>query len=188
MERFDVSNEPTTIRLFGTATDSIVDGPGLRYSIFTQGCLHHCPGCHNQESQRRDGGYMAQIDDLIAEIAANPLMQGVTLTGGDPLMQSEACVVVARRIKEELGLNIWLYSGYLYEDIRAGNCGKAAVDLLGYCDVLVDGPFIEKLFHYDILWRGSSNQRLIHLPLSLEKGEVVLWESKETFPEPPPSW
>ena len=188
MGGFGVVDKPTTIRLFGTAVDSIVDGPGLRYSIFTQGCLHHCLGCHNQKSQPLDGGYTAKIDDLISEIAANPLTQGVTLTGGDPLIQSEACLVVAKRVQEELGLNVWLYSGYRYEDICAGNCGQAAIALLNYCDVLVDGPFVEKLFHHSLLWRGSSNQRLIHLPPSLEQKEVVLWENKDTFPEPPPSW
>lgn len=183
-----MTNLPTSIRLFGTAVDSIVDGPGLRYSIFTQGCFHRCAGCHNQESRALDGGYDERIDDIVAEIAKNRIVQGVTLTGGDPLVQSEACLVLVKKIKKELTLNIWLYSGYLFEDIRDGVCGKAAVELLNWCDVLVDGPFVQKLLHHDLLWRGSSNQRLIDLPESMKSGEVVLWESEESFPEPPLSW
>lgn len=178
---------PKTIRLYGTATDSIVDGPGLRYSVFTQGCQHGCPGCHNPESQALDGGYEANIDEIFEEIVGNKIIQGVTLSGGEPLLQSEACLALAHRLKEK-GFNIWIYSGYLFEDVMAGSRGAAACELLGLCDVLVDGPFIEARHDYELKWCGSSNQRVIDLPKSHEAKAVVLWQNRECFPEVPPSW
>lgn len=182
-----MTDAPTTIRLFGTATDSIVDGVGLRFAVFTQGCPHRCEGCHNPESHAMDGGYEAKIADVVAEIAANKLIGGVTLSGGDPLMQSEASLELARQVKA-LGLNLWLYSGFLYEDISAGKLGEAAVELLEYCDVLVDGPFVQNLHHYELRWKGSSNQRVIDLDESKKQGKVILWEQQDDLPQPPPSW
>lgn len=178
---------PTHIRLYGTATDSIVDGIGLRFSVFTQGCPHQCSGCHNPESQLFEGGTLRAINELATEIEANRLIQGVTLSGGEPLEQAEACFVLARRLKEK-GLNIWIYTGYLFEDIIAGNLGEAAKELLSVCDVLVDGPFVESLHSYDLQWRGSSNQRIIDLPSSLEQRRAVLWQHEDSFPEAPASW
>ena len=102
---------PNTIRLFGTAPDSIVDGPGLRFAVFVQGCTHGCPGCHNPESQPCAGGEERDIDGLVAEIAANKLAQGVTISGGEPFEQAAACAELARRC-HALGLNVWAYSGY----------------------------------------------------------------------------
>ena len=101
---------PATIRLFGTAPDSIVDGPGLRYAVFVQGCSHGCPGCHNPESQPCRGGEVRPIADVVAEIAANKLVQGVTVSGGEPFEQAAACAELARQVRE-LGLNVWTYSG-----------------------------------------------------------------------------
>lgn len=109
---------PATIRLFGTAPDSIVDGPGLRFSVFVQGCTHGCPGCHNPESQPACGGEVRPIDDIVAEIAANKLTQGVTISGGEPFEQVAACAEIARQVRA-LGLNVWTYSGYRYEDLTA---------------------------------------------------------------------
>lgn len=107
---------PTTLRLYGTAPDSIVDGPGLRFAVFVQGCTHGCPGCHNPESQPHEGGNVRAIDDLVAEIAANKLAQGITISGGEPFEQAAACAELARRA-HELGLNVWTYSGYTYEQL-----------------------------------------------------------------------
>lgn len=104
------------IRVFGTVVDSIVDGPGLRYAVFVQGCTHKCPGCHNPESQPAEGGTLMSIESIVADIQANKLIQGVTLSGGEPFEQPEACAELAHRLKE-LGYNIWVYSGYLYEDL-----------------------------------------------------------------------
>lgn len=109
---------PTTIRLFGTAPDSIVDGPGLRFAVYVQGCTHGCPGCHNPESQPCAGGEARDLDSLMAEIAANKLAQGVTISGGEPFEQAAACAELARRCRA-LGLNVWTYSGYTYEQLAA---------------------------------------------------------------------
>ena len=179
--------ESASIRLFGTANDSIVDGPGLRFAIFVQGCPHACPGCHNPESHPFDGGYEASIDALIEEIVANKLIGGVTLSGGEPLAQSSACLEVAARLKEQ-GLNLWLYTGYLFEDVIAGTLGSPARELVSLCDVVVDGSFVEGLRSYELVWKGSSNQRVIDVPKSLEAGKAVLWEKRESYPEPPSSW
>lgn len=182
-----MSEGVSSIRLFGTAEDSIVDGPGLRYSIFVQGCSHHCPGCHNFESQDKEGGYVSSIDELLDEIEANQIIQGVTLSGGEPLEQSEACYALARALKMRQ-CNIWLYTGYLFEDILKEKPDKTALDLLKLCDVVVDGPFVEKLHSHELQWRGSANQRVIDVQKSLVQAEVVLWESHDCYPEVPSSW
>lgn len=190
---------PITIRLFGTAPDSIVDGPGLRYAVFVQGCTHGCPGCHNPESQPACGGEVRRIDELMAEIAANKLTQGVTVSGGEPFEQAAASAEIARRA-HDLGLNVWTYTGYRYEDLTAltedaaASSRLAAVDpagaaaLLAVTDVLVDGPFVQALHSYQLTWRGSCNQRLIDIPRTRSAGRIVLWETHEDFPEKPSSW
>ncbi|MGN0301720.1 MAG: 4Fe-4S single cluster domain-containing protein, partial [Anaerotardibacter sp.] len=128
------------LRMYGTASDSIVDGPGLRFSVFVQGCTHHCLGCHNPESQPHEGGYFQSVESLYEEILANKLVQGVTLSGGEPFEQCAACLELAKLLKEK-GYSIWIYSGYLYEDLMAGKPDVLAPELLSYSDVLVDGPF-----------------------------------------------
>ena len=178
---------PTTIRLYGTAPDSIVDGPGLRFAVFVQGCSHGCPGCHNPESQPCGGGTVRDIDDLVAEIAANKLAQGVTISGGEPFEQAAACAELARRCRE-LGLNVWTYSGYTYEQLSAGAPDPAARDLLDQTDVLVDGPFVQARHSFDLKWRGSFNQRLIDVPATRRAGRIVLWETQDYIPEKPSSW
>ena len=180
-------SEPTTIRLYGTAADSIVDGPGLRYAVFVQGCTHECPGCHNLESQPACGGTVRAIDDIVDESEANGLVGGVTLSGGEPFEQCAACLSLARKLKAQ-GLGLWIYSGYLYEDLLAGRPDPLAPELLACCDVLVDGPFVQALNSYDLTWKGSSNQRVIDLAASREAGAVVLWQTSDSFPEVPASW
>ncbi len=192
---------PTTIRLYGTVHDSIVDGPGLRFSVFVQGCSHRCPGCHNEESWPAEGGTEELIDDLLERILANKLNQGVTLSGGDPFEQPEACAELARRVKAA-GLNLWTYTGYRYEDLRhqielledpaidAGErCRLEAVrDLLDLSDVLVDGPFVLSQRSLGLKYRGSSNQCLIDLEKTRAQGRVVLWQTFDDYPTKPPSW
>ena len=117
---------PTHIRLYGTVADSIVDGPGLRYAVFVQGCSHGCPGCHNPESHPAEGGTLTAIDALVADIRANGLVHDVTLSGGDPFEQPEACAEVARRLKAA-GYGLWAYTGYRYEDLlRQADLAEAA--------------------------------------------------------------
>jgi anaerobic ribonucleoside-triphosphate reductase activating protein len=161
-----------TINLYGTADDSIVDGPGIRFTIFVQGCKHGCQDCHNPGAIAFDGGVVTVIDDLWDRISANPLISGITLSGGEPFEQAEPLIEIARRAHKQ-GLNVWIYSGYLYEDLLAGTPTAAARELLENCDVLVDGRFVAAQASYDLKWRGSANQRVINLTESLATGQVV---------------
>lgn len=182
------------IRMYGVVEESIVDGPDLRFSAFVQGCSHHCPGCHNRESQSHEGGYLSTVGELCERIANNASVSGVTLTGGEPFEQPEACLALARWCKTR-GLSVWAYSGYCYEDILAGNVpGRKAQDasqtcrgnaarcaaraLLDVCDVLVDGPFVMGRRSYDLHWKGSSNQRVIDLVETRRLGCMVLWRDE----------
>lgn len=126
------------IRLYGTVNDSIVDGPGIRYVIFTQGCPHHCEGCHNPDSHDMNGGYLCLNDDIIKDIEANPLLDGVTISGGEPFSQIEPLIELIQRLRQ-MKLHVMIYSGYTYEELLQNT---KAVELLTLCDVLVDGRFI----------------------------------------------
>ena len=147
------------IRIAGVVNDSIVDGPGLRFAVFTQGCSHHCPGCHNPQSWDFRGGREMSVQELL-DIIKEDEFANVTFSGGDPFYQVEAFTELARRIKEETNKTIWCYTGYTHEQILADERLKI---LLPYLDVLVDGPFIEKLRDTNLPFRGSSNQRIIRL-------------------------
>ncbi|MEF9841788.1 MAG: anaerobic ribonucleoside-triphosphate reductase activating protein [Raoultibacter sp.] len=183
----DQSPHTIPIRLFGTVGDSIVDGPGLRYSVFVQGCSHRCPGCHNPESQSVCSGYESSVGAVLAEIKAHKLTRSVTLSGGEPFEQCAACLALARCLRAD-GYDVWIYSGYRFEDLVAGKPDPLALDLLHLCDVLIDGPFIESLNSYELAWCGSSNQRVIDLRKSFAADAVVLWEHHESFPIKPQSW
>ncbi len=152
--------------------DTTVDGPGFRTSIYCAGCRHQCPGCHNPQSWAFGVGEDRSTDDLMQEILSDPFAD-VTFTGGDPLFQAEGFAELASRIKKETNKTIWCYTGFLYEKLLHDS---AAQQLLKYIDVLVDGPFIQSLLDEELLFRGSSNQRLIDVPRSREEGCVVLWE------------
>ena len=147
------------IRILDIAYETMADGPGLRTSIYCAGCAHHCPGCHNPQSWNFDGGREVTVDELLAVIKADEF-SNVTFSGGDPLYQVEAFTELARRIKEETGKNIWCYTGFTYEEIVAD---PRMSQILPYIDTLVDGPFIEDLHDPELHFRGSSNQRIIHL-------------------------
>ena len=157
------------IRLFGTVNDSIVDGPGLRYTIFTQGCLHHCPGCHNPQSHPLDGGYLEDCDKILAEIFNNPLLDGITLSGGEPMLQIEPLKYICQEVKKH-HLNIVIYSGYTYEQIISD---QNKLSLLKLGDMLVDGLYVEEKRSLALLYRGSSNQRLINIQESIIQGKVI---------------
>lgn len=169
-----------TIRLFGLVGDSIVDGPGFRVSIFTQGCPHHCPGCHNPGSHDFEAGTVWTLDDVEKKFTGNPLLSGITLSGGEPFAQAGACAELARRAHQK-GLNVWVYSGYTYEKLLEKAQAEEGVDaLLKEADVLVDGPFLLAERSLELDFRGSRNQRLIDLQASRQKGGVVLYT--------PPEW
>ena len=158
------------IRICGLVNDSIVDGPGLRLTVFTQGCPHHCPGCHNPQSHSFEGGQLRDIDEILTMAKENPLLDGITLSGGEPFCQPEACAQIAVGA-HILGLNVWCYTGYSYENLLASKEKRA---LLEQVDILVDGPFILEERSLDIRFRGSKNQRIIDVKNSLLENRVVL--------------
>jgi anaerobic ribonucleoside-triphosphate reductase activating protein len=160
------------MRIAGKIQDSIVDGPGLRFTIFTQGCPHRCPGCHNPDSHDFQGGTEVSAQELIKTMLSNPLTDGVTFSGGEPFSQPEECAEIAQAAKEA-GLNVWAYSGWTFEELFAME-EPAVRRFLECVDVLVDGPFLLEERSLNIKWRGSRNQRLIDVPKSLEKGQAVV--------------
>lgn len=145
------------IRIAGVAPESIVDGEGIRYAIFMQGCLRNCVGCHNPATHSLDGGKIVDTEELITAIKRNPLLAGITLTGGEPLLQIPQALELAKATKN-LGLNVWCYTGFKFEEIP-----PAANELLKFVDVLVDGPFILAQRDLELDFRGSTNQRVIDL-------------------------
>lgn len=161
------------IRIAGVVNDSIVDGPGMRFTIFTQGCPHHCPGCHNPETHDFQGGREVDTDELVRQFSRNILLSGITLSGGDPLCQPIPCCELARQAKKRM-LNVWVYTGYTFEElVRGFEVHPEWRELLENVDVLVDGRFEMDKRSLECRWRGSTNQRLIDVPASLKAGKVV---------------
>lgn len=161
------------MKIAGLVQDSIVDGPGLRFTVFTQGCPHKCPGCHNPETHDVAGGKEVPVEDVIKEMLSNPMTDGVTLSGGEPFMQPGDCAEIAEQAKAA-GLNVWAYTGYTFEKlIELGKETPEIMRLLGQVDVLVDGAFVLEKRSLSIPWRGSTNQRLLNVPESLSRGEPV---------------
>lgn len=167
------------ISLSGITGDSIVDGPGLRLTIFTQGCLHHCPGCHNPQTHDPEGGSWADTEDILAAAAENPLLDGITLSGGDPFLQPVPCLALAEGA-HKIGLNVWTYTGYTWEALLEENDAEKLA-LLKETDVLVDGPFLLAERSLELRFCGSRNQRLIDVKKSLAEDKVVLWEEPSYF-------
>ena len=167
------------ISLSGVTGDSIVDGPGLRLTIFTQGCLHHCPGCHNPQTHDPEGGSWADTEDILAAAAENPLLDGITLSGGDPFLQPVPCLALAEGA-HKIGLNVWTYTGYAWEALLEENDAEKLA-LLKETDVLVDGPFLLAERSLELRFCGSRNQRLIDVKKSLAEDKVVLWEEPSYF-------
>ncbi len=159
------------IRIAGTVNDSIVDGPGFRYTVFTQGCPHGCPGCHNPETHDPGGGKTIDTERIVKDMEDNPLLDGLTLSGGDPFMQPEACTILARAAKE-LGLSVWAYSGWTYEELLSMNDPRVYA-MLCACDVLVDGRFELAQRTLELRFRGSRNQRLVDIQQSIKHKQVV---------------
>ncbi|KAA6450855.1 anaerobic ribonucleoside-triphosphate reductase activating protein [Bacillus swezeyi] len=139
--------------------DSIVDGEGLRTVVFLAGCPHMCEGCHNKQSWNINNGFDMSVDEVFEEIMKNPLTN-VTYSGGEPLLHASELIELSEKIRKHSEKDIWLYSGYTYEQILSNEKHSA---LLAYCDVLVDGPFEIKNRDLTLLYRGSSNQRIIEL-------------------------
>ena len=155
------------IRLAGPLIfDSIVDGVGLRTTIFTQGCQRACPGCHNPSTHDLKGGKLYDVAEIKKQLSAIKMQDGITLSGGEPFLQAEACTEIAKHARQ-LGMNVWAFSGFRHEELAAGTPAQQA--LLKQIDVLVDGPFVLAKRTLDLLFKGSNNQRT----LRLEDGEIA---------------
>jgi anaerobic ribonucleoside-triphosphate reductase activating protein len=160
------------LNLAGIMEDSIVDGPGLRTAIFAQGCPRRCEGCHNPQSHDFSGGYDCEPEKILAEIRKNPLLDGVTFSGGEPLCQAAALLPLAKEIKK-MGLNLFIYTGSVFESLLTQN-DPDILALLREGDFLVDGPYVQAQRDLTLLFRGSQNQRILDLPQSLKQGKGVL--------------
>jgi anaerobic ribonucleoside-triphosphate reductase activating protein len=162
------------MRLSGITPESLVDGPGLRYVIFTQGCPHKCPHCHNPQSWGTDGGKEFSVRQIMRLIKQQKkTKQGVTFSGGEPFLQAPELAELALAIRQKMGLDVVTYTGYTYEElIEDNNDGVKA--LLAASDILIDGKYIHKLRSIKLKFRGSSNQRVIDMVKTREKGNIVL--------------
>ncbi|WP_160670397.1 anaerobic ribonucleoside-triphosphate reductase activating protein [Clostridium sp. C8-1-8] len=161
------------IRLSGIIHESLVNGPGIRRVFFSQGCIHNCEGCFNPETHSFDGGELRDMDELIEDLKNNPIISGVTFSGGDPFEQADKFSYMAEKIKG-LGLNIWCYTGYTFEHIVQNLSNRPYWEILiSNIDVLVDGRFEVGLKDENIRYRGSSNQRLIDVKESLRTNKIV---------------
>lgn len=164
--------------------NDIANGPGIRVSLFVSGCTHRCPGCFNEIAWDFEYGepFTQETIDLIVSMLKPAHIKGLTLLGGEPFEpQNQAGLVeLLRQVKKEYPeKSIWAFSGYLFDiDILAWRLGPREIteEILSYLDVLVDGPFIEAKKNLSLRFRGSENQRLIDVPASLERGEIVLWQ------------
>lgn len=154
--------------------DSIVDGTGIRAVVWTQGCSHNCPGCHNPGTHDFKGGFEVDVDSVNEAISELDFQDGITFSGGDPFFQPEACAKIAAYV-QTLGMNVWCYTGFLFEDLLKASVNKKAImEFLTNIDILVDGPFVISKRSYSAKFRGSTNQRVIDVKKSLKEGNVVL--------------
>lgn len=168
--------EADSLRLAGIMRESIVDGPGIRFAVFCQGCPHHCPGCHNPETHDFDGGSLVPLEKILRAIDENPLLKGVTFSGGEPTCQAEGFLALARQVRAR-GLDITMFSGYTYEQLMERSGREPALkELLELTDILIDGPFIKEQKDLTLQFRGSRNQRLIDMNRTRQAGEIILWE------------
>ena len=159
------------LNLAGFAGDSIVDGPGIRTTVFGQGCPHHCPGCHNPETWEFGCGTEVPVEAVVEMVKANPLCRGVTFSGGEPFAQAGAFAKLGRLLKAA-GYEVASYSGYTFEQLLQGTAEQR--ELLETVDVLIDGPFVQAERSLELNFRGSRNQRILNVKASLAAGQAVL--------------
>lgn len=152
--------------------DTMVDGPGFRTSIYCAGCPNECPGCHNPQSWDIRNGHEMSVEEIMQVIEADPFAN-VTFSGGDPMYQPDGFAELAKAIRERTNKNIWCFSGFTYEMLLKNPRQRRLLELL---DVLVDGPFVQKLRDESLAFRGSSNQRIIDVQASLREGSVVMYQ------------
>ena len=154
--------------------DSIVDGEGLRAVVWTQGCPHGCPGCHNPQTHAFDGGTSVASESILEQLKAHFYLDGVTFSGGEPMAQAAACGELAQAV-HHLGMNVWCYTGYTWEALMEAQDPDQRM-FLEQIDVLIDGPFLLAQKSLNLRFRGSANQRLIDVQASLKAPRVVLAE------------
>ena len=160
-----------SIKIADTVNDSIVDGEGYRFTIFTQGCPHHCAGCHNPQTHDFAGGRTEDTDALLVRILENPLLSGVTFSGGEPFCQPQPLADLAKKLHQHQ-LDVWIYTGYTLEQLREHR--DPAIDsLLSEADVLVDGRFELAERDLTLAFRGSRNQRVIDMNATRTSGHIV---------------
>ncbi|HWP51893.1 MAG TPA: anaerobic ribonucleoside-triphosphate reductase activating protein, partial [Clostridia bacterium] len=161
-----------SIRLAGIVRESIVDGPGIRLTVFVQGCPHHCPGCHNPDTHDPLGGYDCALQKILDAFDADPLLRGVTLSGGEPFEQATGLLPLAQAVRRR-GKDVVAFSGYTYEELlKKGGENPAILELLSHCCLLVEGRFVLSQRDLSLRFRGSRNQRLIDPQLSLKTGKT----------------
>lgn len=172
------------MNLCGYYPESINEGEGLRAAVFISGCRHYCKGCFSPATWNFNYGEPfseARQDEIIADIAGNPLLSGLSLLGGDPFFSAvEVSRFIDRLVQETGPINIWIYTGYTFEELISDKYSPE-YELLTRCNVLVDGRFEEQLKDVSLVYCGSTNQRLIDIPQSLGSGEIVLWQPDLTF-------
>lgn len=154
----------SNLRIADTVEDSITDGEGLRYTIFVQGCPHHCDGCHNPTTHDFNGGKIVDTDELFCAFKNNVLLSGVTFSGGEPMCQAKALLDLAMRIRKETDLNITIFTGFTIEELKAKN-DPIINELLSLTYMLIDGKFELDKRDLTLTFRGSKNQRIIKYPL-----------------------
>jgi len=163
-----------TVRLAGIAYESLVNGPGMRRVFFAQGCKHKCKGCFNPETHSFEDGEIMDMDKLIKDVLDNPILKGVTFSGGDPIEQAHSFAYMAKAFKNS-NLNIWCYTGYTFEKLlEVMKVDTAISELLNNIDVLVDGRFEINNKEEGLKFRGSTNQRIINVKESLNQNKVVI--------------
>ncbi|MCL6460152.1 MAG: anaerobic ribonucleoside-triphosphate reductase activating protein, partial [Gorillibacterium sp.] len=161
------------MRIAGLVEDSIVDGPGLRLTVFAQGCPHNCLGCHNMHTHSFTAGSCLSIESIMNQIRANQLLDGVTFSGGEPFEQAESFVVLAKWVQAQ-GLNVITYTGYTYEQLVAGGVTRQSWQmLLDQTDYLVDGRFVLDKRNLMLRYRGSENQRIIDLKRTRQENQII---------------
>ena len=165
-----------TIKLSGIAYESLVNGPGMRRVFFAQGCKHNCKGCFNPDTHDFNGGEEMDMDELISDTLNNPILRGVTFSGGDPWEQADKFAYMAKAFKDN-ELDVWSYTGYTYEYILENKDEKLGWnDLLNNIDVLVDGKFEENKMQDGLKFKGSINQRIIDVKESIRLNEIIIMD------------
>jgi anaerobic ribonucleoside-triphosphate reductase activating protein len=165
--------ESTKLYVADIVENTIVDGEGFRTSLYLSGCDIHCEDCHNKEWWDIESGTLMKIDEVYDKITS--YFTNITFIGGEPMMQSPALMLLAKKIKENTNKTIWIYSGHTYEEIKED---EQYFQLLEFCDVLVDGRYDKNYFEHNLRFKGSTNQRVIDVKKTIEKNKVVLWEDE----------